>query len=220
MRPLLALLAGFSALGAEIVFTRRCELLLGNTGMIVAAVLCSHLLGLAAGSFLARRSARLSDQPYRVFGLAQIAQAILIWLVDFLLPYLSGVAAGQLPLRLTLILFLLFLPAAAAGYAFPALVALYGGDRRVAGGDRAARDRINGVFSKTGEGAFTFEPRLLCSGTLNLREGTVVTEGEFLLFETGVITGGGTADLSQNLRLNVINSASGLRSLGLSWSAG
>ncbi|MFH0947010.1 MAG: hypothetical protein V2A76_17605 [Planctomycetota bacterium] len=129
MRPLLALLAGFSALGAEIVFTRRSELLLGNTGMIVAAVLCSHLLGLTFGAFRARRSRALSSRPYRMFGLAQIAQAFLIFLVDLLLPLLPDATTSGLCVRLPATMLLLFLPAVAAGFSFPALVALYGGGR-------------------------------------------------------------------------------------------
>jgi len=49
------------------------------------------------------------------------------------------------------------------------------------------------------------KPPLTCTGTLNLADGALTVEGDFLLHELGVITGGGTADdLGFNVRLNLI----------------
>ena len=70
-------------------------------------------------------------------------------------------------------------------------------------GDTSRFDVI-GEFHKTGEGAFVVETSFTCSGTLDLREGTLTVQGDFSLSESGVITGGGTADLTMNRRLIVI----------------
>jgi hypothetical protein len=74
-------------------------------------------------------------------------------------------------------------------------------------GDAGLIDVI-GTFHKTGEGAFNVETGFTCSGTLDLREGAVVARGDFSLNDAGVITGGGTADLTHNMRLNVVNATS------------
>ena len=59
-----------------------------------------------------------------------------------------------------------------------------------------------------GEGAFSVDTALNCSGTLDLREGALVVRGDFNLLDPGVITGGGTADLAMNVRLNLVNASS------------
>ena len=134
MRSLLALLAGFSALGAEVAFSRRCELLLGNTGATVAVVLSSYLGGLALGALLYRRSPWALARPWRAFGLAQGSQALLIFGSAHLLPGCVNLAGGGALPRLLVASLLLALPALAAGFAFPALVALFErGERRTGG---------------------------------------------------------------------------------------
>ena len=47
---------------------------------------------------------------------------------------------------------------------------------------------------KTGEGAFVVGTTFTCSGTLDLVEGGLTVEGAFSLFDSGLITGGGTAE--------------------------
>jgi phage baseplate assembly protein gpV len=64
---------------------------------------------------------------------------------------------------------------------------------------------VKGMFHKTGEGAFVVETGFTCSGTLDLVEGVVTVQGDFELAETGVITGGGTAETYDNKRLILID---------------
>ncbi len=74
-------------------------------------------------------------------------------------------------------------------------------------GDTSRFDVI-GEFHKTGEGAFVVETSFTCSGTLDLREGVLTVQGDFSLLDSGVITGGGTADLTRNRRLILIGALS------------
>ena len=67
---------------------------------------------------------------------------------------------------------------------------------------------VVGTFQLFGEGAFNVATGLRCWGTLDLRETVLAASGDFVLEESGVITGGGTDDLTRNLRLNVINANS------------
>jgi len=64
---------------------------------------------------------------------------------------------------------------------------------------------VQGVLNKVGPGAFVVQTPLTCTGTLNLADGALTVEGDFLLHELGVITGGGTADdLGFNVRLILV----------------
>ncbi len=64
---------------------------------------------------------------------------------------------------------------------------------------------VQGVLNKVGPGAFVVKTPLTCTGTLNLVDGALTVEGDFLLHELGVITGGGTADdLGFNVRLILV----------------
>jgi len=64
---------------------------------------------------------------------------------------------------------------------------------------------VQGVLNKVGPGAFVVKTALDCAGTLNLVDGALTVEGDFLLHELGVITGGGTADdVGFNVRLILI----------------
>ena len=58
-------------------------------------------------------------------------------------------------------------------------------------GDTGSFDVI-GEFHKTGEGAFVVETSFACSGTMNLVGGTLTVQGAFMLFDSGIMTGGGT----------------------------
>ncbi len=66
---------------------------------------------------------------------------------------------------------------------------------------------VLGEFYKTGEGSFVVETPFTCSGTLDLREGVLTVQGAFTLLNSGVITGGGTADLTMNWRLILIDAS-------------
>ena len=83
-----------------------------------------------------------------------------------------------------------------------------GGCEIIQGTGAAGKFDVIGEFLKTGEGTFVVRTGLSCSGTMDLREGVVTVYGDFVLFDDGVLTGGGTADLTGNLRLNVVNATS------------
>ncbi|MCK9994983.1 MAG: hypothetical protein KAH56_01745 [Candidatus Krumholzibacteria bacterium] len=64
---------------------------------------------------------------------------------------------------------------------------------------------VQGVLNKVGPGAFVVKTPLTCTGTLNLVDGALTVEGDFLLHELGVITGGGIADdVGFNVRLILV----------------
>ncbi len=68
---------------------------------------------------------------------------------------------------------------------------------------------VQGVLNKVGPGAFVVNTPLTCTGTLNLVDGALTVEGDFLLHELGVITGGGTADdVGLNIRLILVHADS------------
>ena len=68
---------------------------------------------------------------------------------------------------------------------------------------------VEGELHKIGEGAFVVETPLDCWGTLNLVDGALTVQGAFRLLQTGLITGGGTGDLStRNIRLIVVDAPS------------
>jgi len=68
---------------------------------------------------------------------------------------------------------------------------------------------VQGVLNKVGPGAFVVKTPLTCTGTLNLVDGALTVEGDFLLHELGVITGGGTeVPTLANTQLIVVNASS------------
>lgn len=68
---------------------------------------------------------------------------------------------------------------------------------------------VQGMLNKVGPGAFVVKTPLTCTGTLNLADGALTVEGDFLLHELGVITGGGTAvDVGFNVRLILVAASS------------
>jgi hypothetical protein len=72
-------------------------------------------------------------------------------------------------------------------------------------GDDPDGFHVQGVLNKVGPGAFVVKTPLDCTGTLNLADGALTVEGDFLLHERGVITGGGTADdVGFNVRLILV----------------
>jgi hypothetical protein len=63
---------------------------------------------------------------------------------------------------------------------------------------------ILGTMRMTSSGELTVEPPLTCEGTLDLAgPSALVTKGDFLLAENGVLVGGGGANLGQNVRLSL-----------------
>ncbi len=73
------LLSGFTALGAEIVWTRQLSLLLGATTYAFSLILAVFLIGLGIGSWLGARSARRGAGAFAL-GLSQLLLApAILW---------------------------------------------------------------------------------------------------------------------------------------------
>jgi len=66
-------LSGFTALGAEVVWTRLLSLLFGSTVYTFAIILAVFLAGLGIGSSVAARWVKRSTRPLRWLALAQLA---------------------------------------------------------------------------------------------------------------------------------------------------
>jgi spermidine synthase len=66
-------LSGFTALGAEVVWTRLLSLLFGSTVYTFAIILAIFLAGLGIGSTVAARWVKRSSRPLYWFALAQLA---------------------------------------------------------------------------------------------------------------------------------------------------
>ncbi len=90
--PLLAVaaLSGFTALGAEVVWTRQLSLLFGASVYTFSLILAVFLGGLAIGGAAGARVARTSTQPELALGRVQLALAVAIaagaWMVVNALP--------------------------------------------------------------------------------------------------------------------------------------
>jgi len=86
-----AVLSGFTALGAEVVWTRQLSLLFGASVYTFSLILAVFLGGLAIGGSLGARTARRSSEPAGVLGGVQLALALAIaagaWTIVNVLPH-------------------------------------------------------------------------------------------------------------------------------------
>jgi hypothetical protein len=83
-----------------------------------------------------------------------------------------------------------------------------GGTISQGSGDDGRLDVI-GEFHKVGEGTFIVDSGFTCSGIARLNEGALTVGGDFNLFQSGLITGGGTDEnLTMNMRLNLLGASS------------
>ncbi|HLH42832.1 MAG TPA: fused MFS/spermidine synthase [Bryobacteraceae bacterium] len=84
-------LSGFTALGAEVVWTRLLSLMLGATVYAFSIVLAVFLIGLWAGSWAGSRLSRRVSDPRRALGMSQLLLAAAIAWTAFtiarVLPY-------------------------------------------------------------------------------------------------------------------------------------
>jgi spermidine synthase len=85
-----AAFSGFTALGAEVIWTRQLSLLFGASVYTFSLILAVFLAGLAIGGSIGARTARRSIAPAVVLGRLQLALAIAIaagaWMIVNLLP--------------------------------------------------------------------------------------------------------------------------------------
>ena len=88
-----AALSGFTALGAEVVWTRQLSLLFGASVYTFSLILAVFLSGLAIGGSIGARLARRTRQPALVLGGIQLGLALAIaagaWLIVNALPQLQ-----------------------------------------------------------------------------------------------------------------------------------
>jgi spermidine synthase len=86
-----AALSGFTALGAEVVWTRQLSLLFGASVYTFSLILAVFLGGLAIGGSIGARVAQQSAEPAVALGRVQLALALAIatgaWLIVNLLPH-------------------------------------------------------------------------------------------------------------------------------------
>jgi spermidine synthase len=84
-------LSGFTALGAEVVWTRLLSLLFGATTYTFSMILAVFLTGLGAGSALGAALVRRAANPRALLGWAQLALSFAIaygaWMTTQMLPY-------------------------------------------------------------------------------------------------------------------------------------
>ena len=78
-------LSGFTALGAEVVWTRLLAMLFGATVYTFAVILAVFLAGLGIGSTLAARWVQRASSPLRWLAIAQLAIACLVPYANFMI---------------------------------------------------------------------------------------------------------------------------------------
>lgn len=85
-----AAMSGFTALGAEVVWTRQLSLLFGASVYTFSLILAVFLAGLGAGSLAGSSLARRSKDPFATLGRAQLPLAFAIafgaWMIVHALP--------------------------------------------------------------------------------------------------------------------------------------
>ncbi|HJX65363.1 MAG TPA: fused MFS/spermidine synthase [Polyangia bacterium] len=104
VRPLVfaaAGMAGASALGAEILWTRVLVPCVNSSSYAFSAILATYLAGLALGAtWVARRCVRLSSfQMARLFGLLQLGLVVLVWATPRLLRVAETLVPGYVGIR-------------------------------------------------------------------------------------------------------------------------
>jgi spermidine synthase len=90
-------LSGFSALGAEVVWTRLLSLMLGGTVYTFSLILAAFLLGIGIGSSVGSLIARVAPRPRLALGVCQLllagAVAWAAWAISSTLPFLPVTSA-------------------------------------------------------------------------------------------------------------------------------
>jgi spermidine synthase len=93
-----AALSGFTALGAEVVWTRQLSLLFGGSVYTFSLILATFLTGLGLGSLAGSAIARRTTSPAMAFARCQVALAIAIafaaWMIVGVLPSWQPTSSG------------------------------------------------------------------------------------------------------------------------------
>lgn len=74
-------LSGGSALMYQIIWTRKCMLLLGTTTYAVSTVLSIFFLGLGVGSFIGGRIAERTLNPIRWYAMVELLIGLWAWVI-------------------------------------------------------------------------------------------------------------------------------------------
>jgi spermidine synthase len=140
---LTAFLMGFTATGAQLVWSRFFSIALKGTAYGLGAVLVSVLSGIALGSLLATWLARKPERTALSSGIAQLVfilglslfglSAGLVNYAELALLNLNKASATQVHLELLLVFAALLVPTVAAGMGLPLVVATAGRSAREAG---------------------------------------------------------------------------------------
>lgn len=177
-------LSGFTALGAQVVWTRVLSLLFGATTYTFSLILAVFLAGLGAGNALGGALARRAAYPRRLLGWAQIGVAFAIahgaWMAARSLPYwpVDIAQAPETVLALHTDLFrtaLAVLPGAVLwGLSFPLAVAA-GVRPRVDGGAAVGRVYAANTFGAVAGAVVTPLALVPSLGTQNAQRVLIAT---------------------------------------------
>src|SRR6478735_383785 len=93
VRPVILMifvLSGAAALIDEIVWSRQLVLVFGNTTQAVSAILAGFFGGIAIGSYVGGRIADRVRNPLRMYGLLELALAVVVVLTPFSFRLING----------------------------------------------------------------------------------------------------------------------------------
>jgi spermidine synthase len=175
-----AAISGFVALAYEVVWTRLLALVIGPTTYAFATMAAAFITGLAIGSAAGSRIARRSARPGTWLGamllLCAVAAAMAAWFAASRLPLIvagevtgPGVVFGAVVLRQALGIALLLLPMTfALGAAFPLALALTSAGASAVGRDVARLYTANtlGAIAGALAGGFLLVPLLGLRSTI------------------------------------------------------
>ncbi|HOK09003.1 MAG TPA: fused MFS/spermidine synthase [Candidatus Hydrogenedens sp.] len=125
-------LSGGSALMYQIIWTRKCMLLLGTTTYAVSAVLSIFFLGLGVGSFIGGRIAERTLNPIRWYAMVELLIGLWAWVIIematdwsgfilFLIKSMPENATVFFVLRVIIAVVWFTLPSIGMGMTFPLL---------------------------------------------------------------------------------------------------
>jgi spermidine synthase len=90
-------LSGAAALIDEIVWSRQLVLVFGNTTQAVSAILAGFFGGIAIGSFVGGRIADRVRRPLRMYGILELALAVVVLLTPISFRLINGLYRGIYP---------------------------------------------------------------------------------------------------------------------------
>src|SRR4051812_46843021 len=94
---LIFILSGAAALIDEIVWSRQLVLVFGNTTQAVSAILAGFFGGIAIGSFVGGRIADRIRDPLRMYGLLELALAVVVVLTPLSFRFINELYSGVYP---------------------------------------------------------------------------------------------------------------------------